>query len=187
LEHVKRASSDRAITGPQLTEEVKLILQVGHRGPATATEIAAATGLEIDHVETKLRELLLDGVIEAEPAKGEAQPTYRAIHSIADTEEWSRLDPARRRAISAKILNTVDSEIKHAVAANTFDSRISRHLSRVALWLDEQGWSEIDALFESTLDTTLEIQRRSAERQHPKEPPRVDARAVFLFFEMPKD
>lgn len=186
LAHVKRARSDRAITGPQLTSEMMQILRAAQRGPATATQIAAVTELDKQKIEAQLKALSDDGVMELDPTESGAEPTYRMIHSIADTEEWSRVDPTRRRAITAEILDTVDTEIKRAVAADTFDSRLDRHLSRVALWLDEQGWSELDELFESTLDTTLEIQRRSSERHHTKEPPRIDARALFMLFEMPE-
>lgn len=70
-------------------------------------------------------------------------------------------------------------------STHTFDSRTNRHLSRVGLSLDEQGWSELDELFEVTLDTTLEIQRRSSERQWESDESPIIARAMLMLFEMP--
>lgn len=186
LEHVKRARSDRAITGPSLTGDMERIIRAAQAGPATAAQIATATELEEPDVETTLEALRSDGVVEVVSDSTSPAPVYRAIHSLADTEEWSRLDRPRREAITARILEKVDAEVKGAVDARTFDARTDRHLSRVALWLDEQGWSELGEVFENALDLTLEIQRRSAERQRTKNTPRVGARAVFMLFETPE-
>ena len=135
---------------------------------ASPKEIADQLELPIGQVSYHVRVLEEMGMIEligTRQVRGAVEHFYKAVRrpNFSD-EEWAQLDLEQREEVSiwAKQQEMVDAAL--AFEAGTFDSRTDRHLSRVPLVVDEEGWGELTALMAESLDTIFEIQARSSER-----------------------
>ncbi len=73
--------------------------------------------------------------------------------------------------------------MSEALTTGTFDSRTDRHLSRIPLLLDSEGWSEASVLFDETLDAILEIQARSNGRMAESKEEGIRTLAAMTCFE----
>lgn len=135
---------------------------------ASPKEIADQLGIPIGQVSYHVRVLEQMGMIEligTRQVRGAVEHFYKAVRRPSfGEEEWAELDLEEREQVSiwTKQQEMIDAAL--AFDAGTFDRRVDRHLSRVPLVLDEEGWSELTALMAEGLDTILEIQARSSER-----------------------
>lgn len=124
------------------------------------------------------------------PRRGTNEHIYRskmlALHTDEDFEE---LGLEERRAISRSTLQMLIARAEGAIYQGTFDSRPDRHLSWVALELDEQGWKELRELQAETLERAQGIKAAAIARRHERED---DASKTFtatfgaLAFESPR-
>jgi DNA-binding transcriptional ArsR family regulator len=135
---------------------------------ASPKEIADQLGIPIGQVSYHVRVLEQMGMIEligTRQVRGAVEHFYKAVRRPRfEEQEWAALSLEEREQVSiwAKQQEMIDAAI--AFEAGTFDRRLDRHLSRVPLVLDEEGWKELSDFMGEGLDTILEIQTRSAER-----------------------
>lgn len=135
---------------------------------ASPKEIAEQLDLPIGQVSYHVRSLEELGMIEligTRQVRGAVEHFYRSIRrpSLNDAE-WAELSLEDREAISFWIKQQEMIDAAQAFSAGTFDRRTDRHLSRVPLVLDEDGWRELTELMADGLEAILEIQARSSER-----------------------
>jgi DNA-binding transcriptional ArsR family regulator len=98
--------------------------------------------------------------------RGAVEHYYRATaRPYFSDEDWARLPPATRRAISGTVLERARSDLAGALASGTFDARDDRHLSRTLLGLDERGWRELNALLAELLERAFRIEAESTARR----------------------
>jgi DNA-binding transcriptional ArsR family regulator len=135
---------------------------------ASPKEIADQLDLPIGQVSYHVRVLEEMGMIEligTRQVRGAVEHFNKAVRrpSLSD-EEWAELSLEDRERFSIWIKQQEMVDAALAFDAGTFDRRTDRHLSRVPLVLDEEGWGELTQFMNEGLETILEIQARSSER-----------------------
>jgi DNA-binding transcriptional ArsR family regulator len=104
-------------------------------------------------------------VVEQHSRRGSTEMVCRATARAYFTDDrWAKLSPAERQGLSQFVLHELIARAESAVQCKTFDSRFDRHLSWLAMEVDEQGWSEMAAVLNGVLETVSEIHRESKGR-----------------------
>jgi hypothetical protein len=88
-----------------------------------------------------------------------------ALHT---DEDFQGLGLEERRQISRSTLQMLIARADGAIYQGTFDKRPDRHLSWVALELDEQGWEELRDLQAETLERVQGIKAAAIARKHER-------------------
>lgn len=137
------------------------ILEVLNRGVNSPREIAEELGAKLGDVGYHVRRLHELGVIElvrTEQRRGAIKHFYKAnSRAMLDNEHWARLPKSARRQLSGQTLDTIWSHVRHAIKKSGFD-RDDVHVSFTTFDLDEQGYADMVALVDATLQRSLEIQ-----------------------------
>ncbi|HEY1355643.1 MAG TPA: TetR/AcrR family transcriptional regulator, partial [Solirubrobacterales bacterium] len=107
----------------------------------TAAQLAAELNLPEPQVEAELDELERLDMVEV-VEKRDSVSRYRSQFRKMESE-WEELSLAERERISARIGHLISWEVREAVRTGTFDRRPDRHLSNVAVPIDEEGWQEL--------------------------------------------
>jgi AcrR family transcriptional regulator len=148
-------------------------------------QLAAELRVPEADIEAELRELEridLVEVVEESSAGNRYRSQLRKM-----SEEWEAMSVPERERMSARIGHLISWEVRQAVQGGTFDRRPDRHLSNVAVPIDEQGWQELLEIHGRALDATEEVVARSRERLKTSEEEPIQARSVQTLFEMPND
>lgn len=104
-------------------------------------------------------------VVEQHPRRGSTELVCRASARVLITDEqWGTLQPEERERLTEFVLHELIARAESAVQHDTFDSRPDRHLSWVAMEVDEQGWSEVAAVLNGALTAVMEINREAKQR-----------------------
>ncbi|HJZ35556.1 MAG TPA: hypothetical protein VJ204_04710, partial [Solirubrobacterales bacterium] len=83
-------------------------------------------------------------MIEQNKRRGSVEHVYRAVgRAYFSDADWAALEPEERIKISKAILQGLIARADEAMMARTFETREDRHLSWIAMKLDEQGWKEM--------------------------------------------
>ena len=137
------------------------ILEVLNRGINSPREIAEELDAKLGDVGYHVRRLHELGVIElvrTEQRRGAIKHFYKAnSRAMLDNEQWGRLPKAARRKLQGQTLDQIWSHVRHAIRRNGFD-RDDAHVSWTTFELDEQGYADMVALADATLQRALEIQ-----------------------------
>lgn len=76
--------------------------------------------------------------------RGATEHVYRGTARAYFTdEEWKCLTQRERCLISRTMYSGMAARVERAMVEHTFDSRVDRHLTWLAMELDEEGWSEL--------------------------------------------
>lgn len=146
-------------------------------------ELKEPLGTVAYHVRV-LRELGQVEIVDEKPVRGAMEHFHRAINRpLFHSPDWDKFDPQVRRAISSYGVDAIFKDVSAALNAGSFDSKTDRHLSRVPLLLDNEGWSEAATLFDATLGAVLEIQARSAGRMAESKEEGIATLAAMACFE----
>ena len=117
-----------------------------------------------------LREADCIYVVNTIPRRGANEHIYRSKALALHTdEEFEAMSVDERRAISRTTLQTLIARADSAIYQGTFDERVDRHLSWVALELDEEGWQELRDLQAATLEAAQAIKAAAIARNHERE------------------
>jgi predicted ArsR family transcriptional regulator len=166
-------------------------LSIINEGDASPKMIAAELGLPVGtvgHHVKRLEELGCVKLVKTKPRRGATEHFYRGmVRSVLDEDQWARLDPDAKKALSIEWWKMLTKAVKEALVARTFDARNDRHLSRTPVTVDEQGWKELMKLLEDTSEEIQEIGNRSAEREESGDSsgPFFHATVAMLGFETP--
>ncbi|HEX4307616.1 MAG TPA: hypothetical protein VHZ54_16390 [Solirubrobacterales bacterium] len=121
------------------------------------------------------RELTAHGWLELadyDPRHGTVERVHSGCGRAYFAEaHWNELDRAEREALSRTMVQGLMARVEDALRGESFDARTSRHLTWIAMRLDEQGWSEmttaLDAAFgeieQIRSDAEARLQRRGEE------------------------
>jgi AcrR family transcriptional regulator len=161
-----------------------------HTRRASAQSLSRALGVSVGEVEEQIANLERAGlvvVIEEEERGGGSRlvPMYHANTDFIDDDRWKQMSLAERQAISEQIVHLVTSELDQAIALGIFDARLDRHLSRVPLTLDEEGWRKLFLLHYKTFEESIAIQADSAERLKRSGESPITGSSVQAMFEVP--
>lgn len=121
----------------------------------------APEGMDASGVAGHFRELAQYGAlaaVEGDQRLGSIERAYRGVGRAYFTDlQWSELDRDERARLSKTMVQGLVARIEGALAAETFDSRLSRHLTWTAMRLDEQGWSEMTTALKATFGELEQI------------------------------
>jgi DNA-binding transcriptional ArsR family regulator len=162
-------------------------LTVLNQRAASPSELASEQGEAVGYVAYHVRVLHELGMIElvnTRQVRGATEHFYRSTtQPYMDDDFWAKLSLDSRTGISMASITTLNSAIREALEAGTFDSRTDRHLSNVTLELDEAAWREANALLNSCLERLMEIGVESEARDGE---PTIRATFGLMGFEVPK-
>jgi len=154
-------------------------------GPTSPKEIAKAVGKPIGNVAYHVHALEKAGMalLVEEKKRGGAVEHFYIATTILD-EESENLSAGQRRMLTQMTLQRVIVDAASAVEAGTWEARLDNHLTRVPLYLDEEGWREMTDIYKRCLAAVLDAQARCAERLDREAKPVFSAMAAMLLFEM---
>jgi hypothetical protein len=147
-----RAERDRSTAAAVLAHPVRVrVLEVLNERDMSPVEFCregfAPTEMDVSHVAYHFRELAEYGcltVVEENKRRGSIEHVYRGIGRayFSDTD-WSEIAPEDKPRITRTVVQGLLARIEGAMMSETFDARDDRHLSWIAMKLDEQGWKEM--------------------------------------------
>lgn len=100
-------------------------------------------------------------------------------------EEWAELTQRERCLISRTMYQGLAARAEGAMIAHTFDSRSDRHLTWIAMEVDERGWSELMATLATTLGEVTQIRHDARDRLAASGDDVVPVTVGMLGFESP--
>lgn len=159
------------------------------RGMASPNEMAQEGVGPLDACDYHCKQLVKYGCIEEAETKkrrGATEHFYRpTTRPLLDMEQWAQMSPVARKAFSAQIARLILDDLEAAFTAGTVDRRTDRHMARMPMWVDEEGWLELREIYKRTLGEVEQVERRSSERcgESGEKPFRVSTSQ--LFFELP--
>jgi hypothetical protein len=104
-------------------------------------------------------------LVDTKQRRGATEHFYRATRrQFLSDAEWARMPESLRPGLAGAMLKSVFEDIEAAAVSGSLDEIDDIHLSRTPMVVDQQGWSEVADLINSTLDRVLEIQTESSER-----------------------
>jgi DNA-binding transcriptional ArsR family regulator len=181
----QRAYEARMVRSAAHPVRAKALSMMAER-PTSPKEIAAAVGKPIGNVSYHIRELVKAGTVMLvdEKKRGGATEHFYLATTI-DDETSSRLDPRQREVLARTGLHLIIADAARAMEAGMLSSRPDTQMARIPLYLDEQGWREIRALYVDALEAALAAAARSAARIDESAGDGFRALAVAMLFEMP--
>lgn len=133
-----------------------------------------------------LRELGCVVQVDSAARRGATEHVYRGVaRAYFSDEEWARLPGEVRCRISRTMLQGMIARAEGAILAGRFDARPDRHLSWVAIEVDERGWAELMAALELALEKVREIRDSSQRRLAESAEDRIRTTVGLLGFESP--
>jgi AcrR family transcriptional regulator len=186
----RRGSPDLYVSAVARRADLRVnavVLSFGWKEARTVREVAREVGLPTSDVESMLPELLEVGALQrAEGDAADGEPRYEPRLPLISTGDWAEVGQGERETISGEIGQMVQFELEEAMATGSFDSRPERHLVRLPVWLDEQGWQEVNDQLTLTTEKCIEIAGRVRERFAADETREgFSARILLVSFEPP--
>ena len=127
------------------------------------------TGSSLANVSYHFRKLEKLGFIElvrTEQRRGATEHYYDPVkRAMAWSGEAEAIPPVILDGFSATILRGFVEEVGSAIDAGTFSDRDDRVLAWDKMWVDQEGWEQMVALFCGTLVTAMEIEAECVERR----------------------
>jgi len=103
-------------------------------------------------------------LVKRTPRRGAIEHHYRAKARPHVTDEgWAETPAIVKRAMIGASLQQMSGYVNAAAARGGFD-RSDAHISRSAITLDEQGWTELSADFAKLLEKIDRVEQQSLER-----------------------
>ncbi len=120
------------------------------------------------------------------PRRGSVEHFYVPVkRALAWTEETESLPPGINNRFAATALRGFFEEAGAAIDAGTFSARQDRHLSWDKMWVDEEGWGRLIALWNLTLAQAMQIEEECAERREAGAPGFYASYALAAFESYP--
>jgi DNA-binding transcriptional ArsR family regulator len=189
-----RAERDKSTAASVLAHPVRVrVLEILNERDMSPIEFCregfAPEKMDVSHVAYHFRELAEFGclkVIEENKRRGSIEHVYRGIgRAYFSDVEWSELEPEERARISKTVVQGLLARIEGAVMTDTFDSRDDRHLSWIAMRLDEQGWREMATALAAAFGEVEQIRNDAERRLAASGAPGIPSTCAILGFESP--
>lgn len=165
------------------------ILTSLHKGISSPNQLAQELGEPLGNVSYHVKTLLEFDCVElvkTEPRRGAVEHFYRATErAFFSDSDWEKIPASARKGISGAVLEMIGQDSTGALVAGTIDARSDSHVSRTPLVLDEQGWTELNALLGETLERAIQIQEESAGRLGKSKG--IETKLAILHFESPAE
>ena len=106
----------------------------------------------------RLHELGVIELVRTEQRRGAIKHFYKAnSRAMLDNQHWARLPKSARRQLQGQTLDQIWSHVRRAIKLRGFD-RDDAHVSFTTFELDEQGYADMVALVDGTLERAMDIQ-----------------------------
>ncbi len=146
---------------------IKILEILGER-VASPNRLSDDLDAGLSHVAYHTRALDKCGCLElvdTAQRRGATEHFYKASpHSFIGQRIWRRVPRALLGGVSGATLQSFMDRAVAALEAGTIDGREDTTLYWMPVRLDEQGWSQVTATMEETVDKVLAIQSESRER-----------------------
>ncbi|MBS1884847.1 MAG: helix-turn-helix domain-containing protein [Actinobacteria bacterium] len=189
-----RAERDKSTPAAVLAHPVRVrVLELLNERDMSPIEFCregfAPENMDVSHVAYHFRELAEFGcltVIEENKRRGSIEHVYRGIgRAYFSDADWTSLDQEERVRITKTVIQGLFARIEGAMMTETFDSRDDRHLSWIAMKLDEQGWREMATALAAAFSEVEQIRNDAERRLAEGGGPVVPSTCAILGFESP--
>jgi Helix-turn-helix domain len=191
-----RADRDKSTAATVLAHPLRVrILEILNQRDMSPVEFCregfAPAGMDVSHVAYHFRELAEYGcltVIEEKERRGSIEHVYRGLaRAFFSDIHWSELDEAERAKISKTMVQGLLARIEGSLMSGLFDSRLDRHLSWVAMWLDEQGWREMSTTLAAAFGEIEQIRGDAEQRLEHNGEDGIPSTCGILGFQSPAE
>jgi hypothetical protein len=189
-----RAERDKSTAAAVLAHPLRVqILALANERDLSPVEFCregfAPEKMDVSHVAYHFRELAEYGcltVVEENKRRGSIEHVYRGIGRayFADAD-WTSLNQGERERISKTVIQGLFARADAAMMASTFDAREDRHLSWIAMRLDEQGWKELTTALAAVFGEVEQIRNDAEQRLADGGGPGFTSTCAILGFESP--
>lgn len=166
------------------------ILTSLHKGISSPNQLSQELGEPLGNVSYHVKTLLEYDCVElvkTEPRRGAVEHFYRATErAFFNDSDWAKIPASARKGITGVVLESIGTDATAALIAGTIDARTDSHVSHTPLVIDEQGWKEINAMLEETLNRAIEIQEEAANRLADGKTESLSTKLAILHFESPE-
>lgn len=149
----------------------------------------APESMNVSHVAYHFRELAEYGclsVVEENKRRGSIEHVYRGSgRAYFSDVDWSAIAPEDRTRLTRTVFQGLLARVESAVMTNTFDSRDDRHLSWIAMNLDEQGWREMATALAAVFSEVEQIRNDAEKRLADSAEEPISSTCAILGFPSP--
>lgn len=125
-------------------------------------------------------------MVETFARRGATEHVYRgAVRAYFTDEEWKALSARERCLVSRTVYQGLAARAESAMMTHTFDSRTDRHLTWIAMEVDERGWTELMATLAGTYGEITQIRHDARDRLAASGDKVVPVTVGMLGFESP--
>jgi hypothetical protein len=191
-----RADRERSTSASVLAHPLRVrILEILNERDMSPVEFCrdgfAPQGMDVSHVAYHFRELAEYGclaVTEENKRRGSIEHVYRGLaRAFFSDPNWSSLDEEERSRISKTVFQGLLARVEGAMMARTFDSSEDRHLSWVAMRLDEQGWREMSTTLAAAFGEIEQIRGDAEQRLEERGDAGIPSTCGILGFQSPAE
>lgn len=189
-----RAERDRSTAASVLAHPVRVrVLEILNERDMSPVEFCregfAPADMDVSHVAYHFRELAEYGcleVIEQNKRRGSIEHVYRGVGRAYFSDlEWAGLSTEEKERITKTLFQGLLARVEAALMTDTFDARDDRHLTWIAMKLDEQGWSEMVTTLGAAFSEVEQIRNDAERRLAKSDAPGIPATCAILGFESP--
>jgi Helix-turn-helix domain len=189
-----RAERDRSTAAAVLAHPLRVrILALLNERDMSPVEFCregfAPSSMDVSHVAYHFRELAEYGcltMVEQNKRRGSIEHVYRAVgRAYFSDADWAALEPEERIKISTAILQGLIARADEAMMARTFETREDRHLSWIAMKLDEQGWKEMVTTLTAAFGEVEQIRTDAEKRLGDSDEDPITSTCAILGFPSP--
>lgn len=171
-EDIKKATASSALRHPIRIRILEIVnerdmspIQFLHLGLAPTVERSQKTLSQISYHFRQLEEAGCLRLVEEIPRRGATEHVYRGTARAYFTdEEWEAMTPRERCLVSRTAFQGLAARSDSAMMAHTFDSRPDRHLTWIAMEVDERGWGELMAALAHSFSAAEQIRQDAKDR-----------------------
>lgn len=125
-------------------------------------------------------------LVEINQRRGASEHVYRGRNRVFFTDkEFQRMSPKERAQLTRTSVQGLMARTDGAIASGTFDSRTDRHLSWIAMELDERGWKELMTALRGCYGEVDRIHKDAQDRLAGSGDEVIPVTAALLGFESP--
>jgi hypothetical protein len=191
-----RGERDRSTAATVLAHPLRVrILEILNQREMSPVEFCregfAPAHMEVAHVAGHFRELAEHGslsVVEANAALGGVEDIYRACaRAFFNDVQWNEVGREERAKVSKTMVQGLQARVEGALISDTFDERVDRHLTWIAMRLDEQGWREMTTSLAATFGEIEQIRTDAEARLDAAGEEGIASTCGLLGFPSPED
>jgi hypothetical protein len=191
-----RADRDKSTAATVLAHPLRVrILEILNQRDLSPVEFCregfAPANMDVSHVAYHFRELAEYGcltVTEENKRRGSIEHVYRGLARAYFSDlQWSELDETERAKISKTMVQGLLARVEGSLMSGLFDSRLDRHLSWVAMRLDDQGWREMSTTLAAAFGEIEQIRGDAEQRLEENGDAGIPSTCGILGFQSPAE